>query len=137
MTDYCEDCQEIKRLEFQIESTDLAIQRGQQAQMNKDIEHEIMIQNLTTRMDTMSQDFVEFKQEVKDDIQSIKNDIPVMFDNAVNKLLAKIAKWLIVGIVGFIVFVILTITLAFNRPHIVAGLEELTKKVQTMEIQQP
>lgn len=133
----CIDCLEIKRLEFQIASTDLFVKGIEQEQQNKDTEHELMIQNLTTRMDTMSQEFIDFKKEVKQDIQSVKDDIPEMFNNAVNKLLAKIAKWLIIGIVSFILSIVLIIIIAFSRPYLVNGLEELKQKAQTMEVQVP
>ena len=148
MSSPCEDCPETKRLEFQIGALDLSIKRQkidtesvQQTQLNKDIEHEQMIQNLTNRMDTVSQDLVTFKKEVKadiqevrtvmkQDIQSIKNDIPEMFDNAVNKLLAKMFRYVLIG-AGIIICVIL---LALSRPLILKGIDEIKTWVESVEV---
>ena len=148
MSFQCEDCPETKRLEFQIGALDLSIKRQkvdidavQQTQINKDIEHEQMIQNLTTRMDTVSQDLVTFKKEVKadiqevrsdmkKDIQSIKNDIPEMFDNAVNKLLAKMFKYVLIGVAA----IICVILLAFSRPLVLKGIDEVKTWVESVEV---
>ena len=148
MPNSCEDCPETKKLEFQIGALDLSIKRQkvnidavQQTQTNKDIEHEQMIQNLTTRMDTVSQDLVTFKKEVKadiqevrsdmkKDIQSIKNDIPEMFDNAVNKLLAKMFKYVLIGVVA----IICVILLAFSRPLVLKGIDEVKTWVESVEV---
>ena len=130
MADPCLDCKEIKKLEFRIARTDLCIERVSQQQEHKDIEHEQMIQNLTTRMDTMSQDFIDFKNEVKEDIQSIKTEIPDMFNNAINKLLAKMFRAVAVGV--FII--ICVVILAFSRPIILKGIDELRHWVETVEV---
>ena len=130
MADPCLDCKEIKKLEFRIARTDLCIERVSQQQEHKDIEHEQMIQNLTTRMDTMSQDFIDFKNEVKEDIQSIKTEIPDMFNNAINKLLAKMFRAVAVGV--FII--ICVVVLAFSRPIILKGIDELRHWVETVEV---
>ena len=130
MADPCLDCKEIKKLEFRIARTDLCIERASQQQEHKDIEHEQMIQNLTTRMDTMSQDFIDFKNEVKEDIQSIKTEIPDMFNNAINKLLAKMFRAVAVGV--FII--ICVVILAFSRPIILKGIDELRHWVETVEV---
>lgn len=126
----CIDCKEIKKLEFRIARTDLCIERASQQQEHKDIEHEQMIQNLTTRMDSMSQDLQSFKLEVKEDIQNIKKDIPAMFDNAVNKLLAKMFKIVAIGV--FII--VCVIILAFSRPVILKGIDEVRHWVETVEV---
>ena len=126
----CIDCKEIKKLEFRIARTDLCIERVSQQQEHKDIEHEQMIQNLTTRMDTMSQDFIDFKNEVKEDIQSRKTEIPDMFNNALNKLLAKMFRAVAVGV--FII--ICVVILAFSRPIILKGMDELRHWVETVEV---
>lgn len=148
MSSPCEDCPETKKLEFQIGSLELSIRKQkididavQQVQENKDIEHEQMIQNLTNRMDAVSQDLIEFKKEVKadiqevradmkKDIQSIKNDIPEMFDNAVNKLLAKMFKYVLIG--ALVVSGI--IALAFTRPIILKGIDEIKIWVESVEV---
>lgn len=148
MSSPCKDCPETKKLEFQIGALELSIKRQkvdidvvQQTQINKDIEHEQMIQNLTNRMDTVSQDLITFKKEVKADlqevrtdvkrdIQSMKDGIPEMFDNAVNKLLAKMFKYVAIGI-GVIICVIL---LAFSRPLILKGIDEVKTWVESIEV---
>lgn len=140
----CQNCGEIKKLYFQIKDTDvqirsqkLEIEAVQQRQDAKDIEHEQMIQNITTRMDTMSSDFINmssdfiyFKKEVKEDIQSIKNEIPDMFNNAINKLMAKILK----VVAGGVLIVICVIVLAFSRPVILKGIDEFRNWVETVEV---
>ena len=138
MTDRCEDCTEVRKLGFQVDGLELILQRQkvdidavQQNQNNKDVEHEAMIQNLTDRMNTVSQDLQTFKAEVKQDIQGVKNDIPAMFDNAVNKLLAKMFKCALVGVLVLIAI----IALAFTRPVIVKGLTELVQWVETYKVE--
>ena len=144
MTETCTDCPEITRLKFLLQGQDLVIQKQkldiedvQQIQTNKDIEHEQMIQNVTTRMDTVLQDITDFKKEVKEDIQgvksdlaSIKKDIPDMFDNAVNKLLAKMFKY----VLGGILIIICVIALAFSRPLVLKGIDEVKHWVENVEV---
>lgn len=148
MPDKCEDCLEIKKIEFQIKGLELSnhkqelsIETIHEAQESRDIEHEQMIQNLATRMDNMTQDLADFKKDVKNDIQmvktdmskeiqSVKDDIPKLFEASINKLLAKIAKYLLTGL--FIILAV--IALAFTRPLIVKGLNELTHWVETVEV---
>jgi len=130
MPELCEDCHEIKKLEFQLCKTNLDVKEASIIQTNKDIEHESMIQNLGNRMNTMSQDFIDFKKEMKDDIQSIKNEIPDMFDNAINKLMARILKTVSIGVL----IVICVVILAFSRPIILRGIDELRHCVETVEV---
>ena len=136
-TERCEDCLEVKKLGFQIDGLGIVLQKQniridgvQQVQESRDIEHEQMIQNLTTRMDTMSQEFIDFKKEVKDDIKSIKEEIPEMFDSAVNKLLAKMLKYLLIAIGGLIVVIVLS----FTRPLILKGIDNFKIWVETCEV---
>lgn len=133
----CENCPETKKLYFQIKDVDLQMQAQklniesvQQRQDTKDLEHETMIQNLTNRMDTMSQDLQTFKAEVRQDIQNIKTDIPTMFDNAVNKLLAKMFKYVAIGV--FII--VCVIVLALSRPMILKGIDEVRQWVENVEV---
>lgn len=144
MNSPCEDCPETRRLKFQIDGLDLVIQKQkididavQQTQLNKDIEHEQMIQNITNRMDTVLQDITDFKKEVKEDIRgvkadlaSIKKDIPDMFDNAVNKLLAKMFKY----VLGGILIILCVIALAFSRPLVLKGIDEVRHWVENVEV---
>ena len=144
MADICENCPEVRKLGFQIDGLDIVIQKHkvqldavEQTQLGKDIEHEQMIQNLTTRMDIVTQDIADFKKEVKEDIQSvktdiatIKTDIPCMFDNAVNKLLAKMFRRVLIAVLifsGIIVF-------AFSRPIILNGIDEIKHFIETVEV---
>lgn len=136
-TERCEDCVEVKKLGFQIDGLGIVLQKQniridgvQQEQASRDIEHEQMIQNLTTRMDTMSQEFVDFKKEVKDDIKSIKEEIPEMFDNAVNKLLAKMLKYLVIAICGLFIVIILS----FTKPLILKSIDNFKSWVETYEV---
>ena len=140
----CEDCPEITRLKFQLEEQSLVMQKQkldiedvQQTQTNKDIEHEQMIQNVTNRMDAVLQDITDFKKEVKEDIQgvkadiaTIKKDIPDMFDNAVNKLLAKMFRYVLWGIFA----IICVIALAFSRPLVLKGIDEVKHWVENVEV---
>jgi membrane protein insertase Oxa1/YidC/SpoIIIJ len=133
-SELCKDCLEMRKIEFQIAKTNLDIREVCLTRDHKDEEHEAMIQNITTRMDTMSQDFTDFKAEVKQDIQSIKTEIPAMFDSAVNKLLARILKWAL-GIIALTFLIgILTTVLAFNRTNLLKGLQELQHKIEQVEI---
>ena len=146
MTETCEDCPEITRLKFLLQGQDivmqkqkLAIEDVQQTQTNKDIEHEQMIQNVTNRMDAVLQDITDFKKEVKEDIQgvkadiaTIKKDIPDMFDNAVNKLLAKMFRYVLWGIFA----IICVIALAFSRPLVLKGIDEVRNWVENVQVKQ-
>jgi len=133
----CKDCPEIKKVEFQVASLELNMKKHQvevdgirQEQTNRDIEHETMIQGLTTRMDTIKEDLSAFKDEVRTDIQSIEAKIPAMFEAAMNKLLARIAKWMLICIGALL----LASIVAWNRPQIVSFLKEITTKAEQVEI---
>lgn len=133
----CENCPETKKLFFQIkdmriqmQAQELQIDAVQQKQDIRDLEHETMIQNLTNRMDTVSQDLQKFKEEVRQDIQGIKDGIPDMFDSAVNKLLARMFRYVVVGV--FII--ICVVLLALSRPLILKGISEVYKWVETVQV---
>lgn len=133
----CENCPETKKLFFQIKdmgiqmrAQELQIETVQQKQDFRDQEHETMIQNLTNRMDTVSQDLQKFKEEVRQDIQGIKDGIPDMFDSAVNKLLARMFRYVVVGV--FII--ICVVLLALSRPLILKGISEVYKWVETVQV---
>ena len=133
----CETCPETKKLFFQIkdigiqmQAQELQIESVQQKQDMRDLEHETMIQNLTNRMDTVSQDLQKFKEEVRQDIQGIKDGIPDMFDSAVNKLLARMFRYVVVGV--FII--ICVVLLALSRPLILKGISEVYKWVETVQV---
>ena len=71
MVDSCEECPEILKTRFQIDSLELCIQK-QDIKINevrglqeaRDIEHEAMIQGLTSRMDNMANEFDSFKKNI-------------------------------------------------------------------------
>lgn len=135
----CENCPETKKLYFQIKDVDLQmkaqkldIESAQERQNSKDAEHETMIQNLTNRMDTVSQDLQTFKEEVRQDIQNIKKDIPDMFDNAVNKLLAKMFKYVAIGVA----IILAVIILAFTKPMMLKGVDNFKQWIERVEIKQ-
>ena len=141
MADHCDDCIEVQKLKFQIDGLDISLQKNKVCiegiktqQEARDIEHEAMIQNLSTRMDSMEQKFDELKKEVKTDIASIKEEIPSLFKNAVNDLMARMFKYIVFGVATVIGFLILVVVLAFARPYIVDSLKELTTKVEQAEI---
>ena len=137
----CEECTEVRKLGFQIDGLGIVLQKQnlridgvKQEQDTRDIEHEQMIQNLTTRMDTMSQDFTEFKQEIKQEVRSIKEgmkeDIPKMFDDAISKLLAKMFKYLVIGIL----FVLFILGVSFTKPLILKGVDNFKSWVEMYEV---
>ena len=141
MGEHCDDCIEAQKLKFQIEGLDISLQKNKVCidgiktqQEARDIEHEAMIQNLSTRMDSMEQKFDELKKEVKTDIASIKEEIPSLFKNAVNDLMARMFRYIVLGVATVIGFLILVVVLAFTRPYIVDSLKELTTKVEQAEI---
>jgi Flp pilus assembly protein TadB len=141
MADHCEECIEVRKLKFQIEGLDISLQKNKiqvegirTQQEARDIEHEAMIQNLSTRMDSMEQKFDELKKEVKTDIASIKEEIPSLFKSAVNELMARVFKYIMLGLLSIIALVVLAIVLAFTRPYIVESLKELTQKVEQFDV---
>lgn len=144
----CEDCVEVKKLSFEVKGLDLSLQRQKvlvegvrQENHHRDEEHEAMIQNIASGMDMMKADFKELREDVKADIQDIKTDmrteiqaikteIPSLFDNAVNKLLARVGKWFLIGML--IMFA--SLTLAWNKQFILAFLQDIEEKVQKTEV---
>lgn len=148
MVDSCEECPEILKTRFQIESLELCIQK-QDIKINevrglqeaRDIEHEAMIQGLTSRMDNMANEFDSFKKNIDTKIQEMNSSvnkkiddmekgIPTMFENSVNALLAKIGKWLLIS-VGVLLAVII---LAVTRPILLDALNEISTKIENVEV---
>ena len=148
MVDSCEECPEILKTRFQIDSLELCIQK-QDIKINevrglqeaRDIEHEAMIQGLTSRMDNMANEFDSFKKNIDTKIQEMNSSvnkkiddmeksIPTMFENSVNALLAKIGKWLLIS-VGVLIAVII---LAVTRPILLDALNEISTKIENVEV---
>jgi len=148
MVDSCEECPEILKTRFQIDSLELCIQK-QDIKINevrgiqeaRDIEHEAMIQGLTSRMDNMAHEFDSFKKNIDSKIQEMNSSvnkkiddmeksIPSMFENSVNALLAKIGKWLLIS-VGVLIAVII---LAVTRPILLDALNEISTKIENVEV---
>lgn len=119
----CSDCIEVKKLELKIQEVDNHV-------LTKDIEHETMIDALSTRMVNMEQKFERLEKEVKQDIKELKDTIPSLFKNAVNEMMAKFAKWIFTGLIALL----LIIALSFTRPIILQALNELKTKVEEVEI---
>jgi len=120
----CSDCIEVKKLELKIQEVDNHV-------LTKDIEHETMIDALSTRMVNMEQKFERLEKEVKQDIKELKETIPSLFKNAVNEMMAKFAKWIFAGLIALLLIIALSIT----RPIIVQALNELKMKVEEVEIE--
>ncbi|HCI29575.1 MAG TPA: hypothetical protein DE117_05305 [Fervidobacterium sp.] len=148
MADSCEDCPEILKTKFQVDSLELCIKKQdvkieevRGIQEARDIEHEAMIRGLTSRMDNMANEFDSFKKNidskigemnssVNTKIDAMEKSIPTMFENSVNALLAKIAKWLLIS-VGVLLAVII---LAVTRPVLIDALDELHNKIENVEV---
>jgi hypothetical protein len=135
----CEDCVEVKKLHFQVEGLNLVVQRHkveldgvQQDMVHRDIEHDTIIQGVANRMDTMEQRFDRLEKSVTKDISDMRDEIPQLFLHATNALLARIAKWLISGIV----VIVLVIIIAVGRPAILSGIQGLYQWVQQVEVPQ-
>jgi len=120
----CSDCIEVKKLELKIQEVDNHV-------LTKDIEHETMIDALSTRMVNMEQKFERLEKEVKQDIKELKETIPSLFKDAVNEMMAKFAKWIFAGLIALRLIIALSIT----RPIIVQALNELKVKVEEAEIE--
>lgn len=120
----CSDCIEVKKLELKIQEVDNHV-------LTKDIEHETMIDALSTRMVNMEQKFERLEKEVKQDIKELKDTIPSLFKNAVNEMMAKFAKWIFAGLIALLLIIALSIT----RPIIIQALNELKVKVEEVEIE--
>lgn len=148
MTDSCEDCPEILKTRFQIDSLELCIRKQdvkieevRGIQEARDIEHEAMIRGLTSRMDNMTNEFDSFKKNidskigemnssVNTKIDAMEKSIPTMFENSVNALLAKIAKWLLISMGVLLAVIILAVT----RPILIDALDELHDKIENVEV---
>lgn len=132
--DTCENCPETQRLTFVTKGLELEIIALQRSVSDRDVEHDTVIRSIANRMFTMEECFTELKADVKKDIQSIKDEIPAMFETAVNKLMARILKWIVVGFLSFIGLCLLIVVVAFSRPYVAEGLKEIYERVQTMEV---
>lgn len=130
----CTLCPEIQKLAYDLRHTNLELSNINQISINRDVEHEATIQGVATRMDTLQTQFEELRQDVKQDIRSVKEAIPAMFEHSINALMARVAKWLIIGIVTIVVTILLIVALALTRPMLIQSLEELKTHVQSVEV---
>ena len=137
MAESCENCVEVKKLDFQVKGLDIALQKQKvvvegvsHKQEARDIEHELMISNINTRLETVVDDIKVFKKEMNDKMECMQKEIPTMFENSINRLLAKILKWFLAGVVMFVLVSIL----AWNRPQVVSFLTEMLQKAQEVEV---
>ena len=144
----CADCIEVRKIQFQIkdlelvnDKQDLDIEEVRRMQETRDLEHETMIQGLTTRMDNLTTELGDFKtsmntkfekldESVSKRLDKIEASIPEMFTTAANALLAKIAKWLLISMAILIAIIILAVT----RPILLKSIDEIRDKVEKVEV---
>jgi SMC interacting uncharacterized protein involved in chromosome segregation len=144
----CKDCPEIKKVEFQIDSLELVVQRTKievdsvrQTQEARDIEHEAMIQGLSMRMDMVKTELDSFKKDINakfegldksvtSSLEKMELSIPKMFEQSMNALLARIGKGLI-NTLGVIVAITLS---AVTRPIILSALREIEHRIEQVNI---
>lgn len=105
-------------------------------QNHRDMEQELIIKHISTRMDNMEEKYEELRADVKKEVQSIKDAIPEMFTNAINDLMAKILKTTLKVIATLVGFIILVCVLAYSRPYLVKALDEIKQKVEQVEVPQ-
>ena len=139
----CKDCPELQILKWEVKGLDISLQKQKvliegykQESLNQDIEHEAIMGNISNRMDSMSEEIQHLKEEVSQlktdvraDVNSVKEDIPKLFENSINKLMARIAKYFIWGIV----IAVITLVMAWTRPYMICFLKEMIQKVETYE----
>jgi flagellar biosynthesis/type III secretory pathway M-ring protein FliF/YscJ len=109
----CDGCLPLKDIKLELEA--------------KTIEHETIIEGIGNQMHNLESKFDELKTEVNKKIDGI----PEMLENALNKLLARVAKWLIIGIL----LILISIVIAFARPGVSKALGELKMRVDTYQIE--
>jgi hypothetical protein len=112
------DCDDLKSLELRVQQIDF--------------EHEVIINGMANRMTNMETKFEEFKESVKADlqqnktdtkeqIQTIKTEIPELFRGAMNEMLAKIAKWFLIGLA----LIVVAIVVSLSKPLILQGIDNI------------
>lgn len=122
-----EGCLVLQRLAVKVDDVEMKLS-------HRDAEQGLTISSITTRIDNMEDKYDELRSDVKKEIQSIKDDIPEMFANAINDLMAKIFKTVLKVIATLIGFIILVCVLAFSRPYLVSAIDELKQKVEQAEV---
>lgn len=120
-------CLALQRLTVKVDDVEMKLS-------HRDAEQGLTISSITTRIDNMEDKYDELRSDVKKEIQSIKDDIPEMFANAINDLMAKIFKTVLKVIATLIGFIILVCVLAFSRPYLVSALDEIKQKVEQAEV---
>ena len=69
------------------------------------------------------------RNDVNNSIADIKQTIPTLFDNAINKLFSRVFKWMMIGL-GIIL--LLSIFL-FTKPLILQGIDNIKTYVEKKE----
>ena len=111
-----------------------------QESQSRDIEQEACLRVVSERLDRMGNEVEQLKKDVRQDIQDIRNDvnnsiadikqtIPTLFDNAINKLFSRVFKWMMIGL-GIIL--LLSIFL-FTKPLILQGIDNIKTYVEKKE----
>lgn len=111
-----------------------------QESQSRDVEQEACLRVVSERLDRMGNEVEQLKKDVRQDIQDIRNDvnnsiadikqtIPTLFDNAINKLFSRVFKWMMIGL-GIIL--LLSIFL-FTKPLILQGIDNIKTYVEKKE----
>jgi hypothetical protein len=106
-----------------------------------DFEHEVIISGMANRMTNMETKFEDFKESVKADlqqnktdtkeqIQTIKTEIPELFKSAMNEMLAKIAKWMLLGVA----LIVLAVIVSFSKAIVLEGIKNIYSAVETYKV---
>ena len=140
MADMYEFERALHNYELKQKAHELDIAFIKQESQSRDIEQEACLRVVSERLDRMGNEVEQLKKDVRQDIQDIRNDvnnsiadikqtIPTLFDNAINKLFSRVFKWMIIGL-GIIL--LLSIFL-FTKPLILQGIDNIKTYVEKKE----
>lgn len=129
-----------KEQELKQKEQALTIEFMQHSAEARDIEQDACMHNISERLDRMGNDVEQLKKDMNKNIQDIREDvktsiadikttIPTLFDNTINKLMARMFKWVLLGI-GLI---LITIILLFTKPLILKGIDNVKTYVEQKE----
>ena len=130
----------MKGYELKQKAHELDLAFIKQESQSRDIEQEACLHVVSERLDRMGNEVEQLKKDVRQDIQDIRNDvnnsiadikqtIPTLFDNAINKLFSRVFKWMMIGL-GIIL--LLSIFL-FTKPLILQGIDNIKTYVEKKE----
>jgi len=140
MADMYEFERALHNYELKQKAHELDIAFIKQESQSRDIEQEACLRVVSERLDRMGNEVEQLKKDVRQDIQDIRNDvnnsiadikqtIPTLFDNAINKLFSRVFKWMMIGL-GIIL--LLSIFL-FTKPLILQGIDNIKTYVEKKE----